>query len=186
MSTKNKHRPLLTAEEVKVLAFIAKQAYSEHLTKPPYSPDDPTNPARGLPLHVENALLSVLQKLSVLEAKIANHAIKPAYTTAPPAPPTPSIEESLGMEVEYTTLKTPITTLVPSPEGYGSKEEYWEACYQKFLIDPTSMSLAEIAAAQEWRYLEGIMSTEEAEAFEAKTMEIGDASAAEGDNTTNG
>ena len=66
--------------------------------------------------------------------------------------------DSVGQE-SYQTLDQ-IT-----PNG-GDKEIYWERCFEKWAENEDSCTTEEIAAAHEWRYLCGLMSTEEVEEFE--------------------
>jgi len=93
--------------------------------------------------------IEVISTLSPFLAKIENEGIVAAYTVAPPKP---SIEESLGM-------------VAPTP--FLTKEEGWEYCYNKYLLDPTLCSMVEINAAREHMYLEGLMSKEEVAEFES-------------------
>lgn len=90
---------------------------------------------------------SVLGILSPFLAKVEAGAIIPAYVSSERV----SILESLG----GTSVETVMT-----------KEQYWEACYTKYLSFPNDCSIKEIGAAKEWKYLNGLMSEEELEAFE--------------------
>lgn len=59
-----------------------------------------------------------------------------------------SLEEKLGMETSLT------------------KEQLWERCYQKQQQTPNLCSLLELAQANEWAYLNGLLSPADTLAFE--------------------
>lgn len=114
--------------------------------------------------------LSSIELISILApfaAKIENAGITAAYTTAPPKK---SLEESLGMSVSTPApaqeLQATATHYMLDGAYFVNKEEYWEACYHKFLNSPSSCTLQELQAAREHKYLEGLMSPEEMVEFE--------------------
>lgn len=94
--------------------------------------------------------LAIVGIVSPFLAKIEAGAINPAYTESGKT----SLLESLG---------------APAPENSKpeqSKEKYWKACYEKVIADPLSATIVEINAANEHRYLNGLMSIEEVQEFE--------------------
>lgn len=95
----------------------------------------------------------VLATLAPFKAKIDAQGITPAYTTTPKA----DLLTELGGISASTNL--PVDTTL-------DKEDYWEECYVKFCQRPTECSLAEVDAANEYRYLNDIMTEEEEAAFE--------------------
>ena len=95
--------------------------------------------------------ISLIGTLAPFLAKIENEGITAAYTMAPPRVARDSLE-ALGFTA--------------SVDVDLSKEEYWELCYKKHAISPKDCSLQEINAAQEHRYLNGLMTAEEAIRFE--------------------
>ena len=121
-----KYRPSLAPEEVTYLTSILRKEFIE----------------------TDSSLaVTLLQKFSVLETKIANNAIIPSHTEKPKV----SLIEQLGGK---------------QPSMQDTKEEYWAACYAKYKLDRDSCSLQEINAAKEHMYLNDLMSPEEIEAFE--------------------
>jgi len=109
---------------------------------------------------ISSESISVIGVLAPFQAKIQNDAIAEAYTVAPPKP---SLEESLGLEV-------PATTPSSSTPPRVSKEEYWHLCHTKYTLSPESCTLTEIQAAREHAYLHELMSPEEVEAFEREHL----------------
>lgn len=97
--------------------------------------------------------------LAPFKAKIDSLSITAAYTTSPKE----TIEEKLGMDA------TPAPTSAYMLDGtyYTTKELYWQACYYKAVKSPQSVTLWEVKMANEYRYLNGLMSPEEISRFEA-------------------
>ena len=50
-----------------------------------------------------------------------------------------------------------------------TKEDYWEQCYNRWLINPALLSLKEIQASNEHRYLNSLMTPEEVTVFETNS-----------------
>lgn len=123
-----KYRPVLTAEEIARLLALTKAATI-----------------------LDAISYNIIHKLSVLQTKIDNLAIMPAYTTSPKK----SLMEQLG-EVEPNTFTADNAT----------KEQLWKKCYNKYIVSPTDCNLVEIQGAKEHMYLKGMMSDTEAKAFE--------------------
>lgn len=99
--------------------------------------------------------LSLITVLAPFKAKIDNEGLVPAYSATPRS----SLLEQLSSNLEDDKV---------SLEA-GDKEAYWEQCYLKMQkLGITSCSLAEIQAANEYRYLNDLMSEEEVAAFELK------------------
>ncbi len=97
--------------------------------------------------------IEVIGKLAPFQAKIENAGIVPAYTLAEPRA---SLLESIGGEIASTNKP---------------KEVYWEECYDKFFKHGAAKcSLDEIAAAQEHRYINELMSPEELAVFEERFL----------------
>tara|TARA_R110000803_G_scaffold209779_1_gene280035 strand:- start:281 stop:697 length:417 start_codon:yes stop_codon:yes gene_type:complete len=111
--------------------------------------------AKGSPMTDTN--ISLIGSLSPFFAKIQNKAVTAAYSTT---------EKSSKFSIE--SLGGSATGLDLAP-NVGDKEEYWERCYNQWLITPTEMSLNGIEAANEHRYLHGLMTPEEQTAFETGT-----------------
>ena len=88
--------------------------------------------------------LHILRYLEAYVLKINHGVVSVAHTTAP------SIEQKLGFD--------PINP--PSVQLTG------EAAYHKQLINPTTCTPHEIAAAMEWRYRNNLMSEEEERRYE--------------------
>tara|TARA_R110000803_G_scaffold207182_1_gene274960 strand:+ start:4344 stop:4775 length:432 start_codon:yes stop_codon:yes gene_type:complete len=106
---------------------------------------------------MSSASISILGSLSPFFAKIQNKAVNAAYSTT---------EKSSKFSIESLGGSATGPDLAPN---VGDKEEYWERCYNQWLIDPTSLSLNGIEAANEHRYLHGIMTPEEQASFETGT-----------------
>ena len=104
------------------------------------------------PMTVES--YDIIRVLSSFQNKIANDAIAPAYI-ATNKPASTSLE-ALGGDSIASIDK----------ESYPTKEVYWEVCYNKYKLNPTSCSLTEIQASQEWRYLNDLMTPEEQAAYD--------------------
>lgn len=100
---------------------------------------------------------SVIAVLDPFLTKIANSSITPAYSIAAKAKAKANSLESLG---EGAASSEAVAA------GTVSKTEYWAQCYQKYISNPSSCTLTEIANAQEHRYLNDMMSPEEIAVFE--------------------
>lgn len=157
-----KYRPSLSAEHIRHILLLAKTE----------------QPA------ISQASMQVIAVLSPFLAKIENEALAVSHT----ASYKPSMLELLG-EDSKEQLDARDTTTIPKdyaatrsydnesgmhatilPEHYADKAAYWHACYQKHLEQPASCTLQEIQAAQEHRYLAGLMTDAEIVAFEAGTL----------------
>ena len=112
---------------------------------------------------ISAASLSLLSTLTPFITKIECRAKVPAYITAGVNDTATATLESLGGNVTPSLEDTVIEEAAKT-----SKEEYWKLCYTKSLNSPETMSLEEILAAKEYKYLEGLMSNEELREFEAE------------------
>lgn len=150
MSSIPKYRPVLSAPLIHHITALAKK-------------DMLASDSLSL-----NRSAELIALLSPFIAKIENAGITAAYTTKPTKP---SLEESLGIEVG-TVARTPQYTL--DGVTYQSKEAYWEACYIKAqelgAEGAAKLSLGEIQAVQEHKYLNSLMSPEEKFAFEKEAF----------------
>jgi len=149
-----RYRPVLSAAEVsyinKLLKNILINSSSQKLI--------PSSRRFGKTTAYNNytMLTALASKFSVLEAKIANKAITPDYTASPLNREQQQLVD-LGEE--------------PSTTGIGNlfdpsihdKEQIWKRAYEKWLEDPIQCSLQEIDDANEYRYLNDLMSPEEVE-----------------------
>jgi hypothetical protein len=99
--------------------------------------------------HPTPARLSLVQKLESFCLKITHGVISSQYE--------PSPRKTILDRLE---LSDPPATLEISPRITG------EAAYQKQLSDPLHCTPKEIAAAMEYRYMEGLMSKEEEQNYE--------------------
>lgn len=105
------------------------------------------------PLTVESK--SLIGSLSPFLAKIEAFSIQEAYTAhSSPAPKTGK-DNNIGVDMSNIT-------------NYATKEGFYEHCYLKFLDTPTLCTLEEIEGAQEWRYLNDLMTPTEVAMFEAE------------------
>ena len=154
----NKHRPVFSSTEVTVLAHILKTAYIHDLSKVPYHPDYPNDHNRAYDKVTQDYLIQLIAKVSTLESKIANNAIKPAYTTKPSK--AVSLLEDLGASADT----------IANVRKEQTKEEYWEQCYNKWSINPTSCTVPELDAVLEHKYLNDLMGAEELACFEAAML----------------
>lgn len=112
------------------------------------------------------ASLDLLATLSPFKAKIDNLAITPSYT---PAPPKPSVTDSLGMDSGH---QSPVTTPADALSLVGlTKEQLWEQCYQAYLTNPANCTAEQIIMAKEHMYLNDLMTPEEEEAYEQSLSE---------------
>ena len=105
---------------------------------------------------ISETSFSLISTLAPFQAKIENDGITPAYTTQPAKPKANSLESLGGLGDG--TGKVYIA-------GYESKEDYWAACYGTFLDNPAGCNLDQINAAQEYRYLNDLMTPEEEAAY---------------------
>lgn len=101
--------------------------------------------------------IAILGILAPFQAKIQNGAMAPAYETTPRQ----STLESLGA-----TSLPALGEYSFQNVRYATKEEYWEACYKVYQLNPTSLTVQEIQAAKEHMYLHSLMSPEEMVEFE--------------------
>jgi len=161
-SQAKKYRPVFSSQEIQVLSHILKTAYIADLGKVPYHPDYPNDHNRGYDKITQDYLIQLIAKVSTLEAKIANNALQPAYTSAPPKDAASTLE-SLGAAPET----------VAAIRGTQTKEQYWEECYLKFLDGAVSCTIPELDAAAEHRYLHDLMTPDELEVFESKMLPVG-------------
>ncbi len=123
-----KYRPSLTAEQILKIIELAK-----------------------LEAPISNTSIQLVSILSSIVAKIENGALVASYV---PAPPKPSLLESLG---------GPTT---PSSTASLSKEQQWELAYNKYSATPLACTATEILEAKEHMYLNDLMSAEEIAEFE--------------------
>ncbi len=157
-TTKHKYRPAFSAEEVEALATILLEAYLTDLKKPPYLDTKPSDSTRAYSPKMQLLHYSLVGKINLLRAKIANSAITPAYTTEPHSKDRIGMLESLGMPEEEIAIAV----------GGKTKEAIWKRCYEKFIDNPASCTVPEIEAAHEHMYLHNLMTSEEVAAFEAR------------------
>lgn len=101
--------------------------------------------------------MSIISVLSPFQAKIANKAIIPAYTTGDAS--RPSLLESLGG-----TSSEELTA------SHANKEDYWKACYDKYVANPASCSLQEIEGYKMYSYINSLMTEKEEQEFELSMM----------------
>lgn len=105
---------------------------------------------------ISDMSISLISSLAPFQAKIENAGIQAAYTTSPRV----SLLDSIGgASSESIPVDRPLL-----------KEDYWEACYNKFLATPIACSLEEIAGAQEHKYLHQLMTPEELAKFEERFL----------------
>tara|TARA_R110000765_G_scaffold26322_2_gene64341 strand:+ start:12073 stop:12597 length:525 start_codon:yes stop_codon:yes gene_type:complete len=142
---KAKYRPVLTAVQIEQILYLAK-------SEQPLS----------------SMSMSLISTLAPFQAKIHNSALTPAYIIADNAKARQAdVMQSLGsLSSLDSTVADPYAISAIKPNGL-SKQQYWEACYNKFKLDPISCSLAEIEASQEHAYLNELMSPKELAAFES-------------------
>jgi hypothetical protein len=157
----NKHRPVLTDTEVEYLSRLLKRSYIDNLTKPPYHPDHPQDPARSYNKVHEDYCLSLMNKFSALAAKIANGIASPAYT---------SKEHSPQEEVLLDLGGTPPVPAY-STGTYANPGERRLAAYNRYMQSASSCNALELADAMEHRFNNDLMSIEEATAYEARMWE---------------
>ena len=113
--------------------------------------------------------LAILGKLATISSRIAVGDDKPAYIADPPISK-PSIYKQLGMpEPQLPALINVVGNKYEdiNPDLYKAKENYWLACYHKYIEQTQDCSPNEILAAQEHKYLNDLMTPEEEVAFEA-------------------
>lgn len=109
---------------------------------------------------ISEASFQLIAQLAPFAAKIDAAAITPAYSTTPRV----SLLESLG-ESNITASSAASSN---SQANYQSKEELWEAAYNKVQsLGAASCTLQELRDSQEYAYLNDLMSSEELAAFEA-------------------
>jgi len=158
MTALNKYRPSLTAKQIQHIVSLAKR-------------EQP----------ISNNSLSLLSVLSPFLAKIENAGIMPAYTLAPTTHSKASLASSaftlssLGLDSLDKVMEASKLSIAPNSEladsrpledASLSKQEQWEACFIKYVEDIDACTLPELQGAQEWRYLNDLMSPEEMAAFE--------------------
>lgn len=132
-----KYRPVLPAHLITHILNLAKQDIANGATN--------------------GNSLELISILAPFQAKVDNLGITPAYTTSPKQ----SVEELLGMEAPTPTVYT------LDDRKFLIKEDYWKACYQKLINSGAQgLTLREIQAADEYRYLHDLMSPEEMVEFE--------------------
>ena len=102
------------------------------------------------PISDESA--KVIGVLAPFQAKIDNSAIVPAYETTVKQ----SLLESLGGVAPGSSFPVP------------SKEQIWEAAYNKWLENPADCTLKELEYVDEHRYLNDLMESDEIEKFEGR------------------
>ncbi len=157
---KHKYRPAFSAEEVEALATILLEAYLTDLKKPPYLDTKPSDSTRAYSPKMQLLHYSLVGKINLLRAKIANSAITPAYTTEPHSKDRIGMLESLGMPEEEIAIAVNAAT----------KENLWALCYKKYIHDMASCTYAETEAAYEHMYLHNLLTDREVAIFEAKDM----------------
>jgi hypothetical protein len=142
MNPAAKYRPVLTAVQIEQILYLAK-------SEQPLS----------------SMSMSLISTLSPFQAKIQNAAMAPAYTVGASKPSEADVMQSLGVA----PADNRVVGNIHAPIDWSgmSKQEYWEACYNKFNASPVSCNLDEIAASQEHAYLNDLMSSAELAAFEA-------------------
>lgn len=162
MAKQTKYRPSLTAEQVRYIVSICKTTVP--MTELPYS---------------------LIQVLDPFLTKIGNKSIIPSHIKEN-KPKANSMMALVGGDTCTNLQTTDVsrnTDLIQSvseaildcniidPNSFGSKMEYWEACYKKYQSNPASCNLEEITNSQEHRYLEKLMSPEEVAAFEKQQFQ---------------
>lgn len=99
--------------------------------------------------------LSIVGIVAPFLAKISAGAMTPAYTESAPKV---SLLESLGGSDPNDSASKVKYEL--------SKEAYWTLCYSKYSFTPEKCTILEIQAANEYKYLHGLMNAEEVQDFE--------------------
>jgi len=136
-----KYRPVLTSLQITHILHLAKAE----------------NPLSDLSL-------SVVSTLSVFQTKIENAAVLPAYSSILS---TATKEEKQLLDLGGTPIESASTALVEYREQL-TKEESWELCYAKYLLNPDSCSIDELEAAMEHMYLHDLMTPAQEAAYENK------------------
>lgn len=134
----SKYRPSLTASQIRHILALSK-------------------------LNMSQESIGIIKTLAPFEAKIANNAIDPSFTTIPSL----SIEDSLGMASPLSPQGHQPTTTTTTPTI--DKVAYNLKCYEKSINDMTKMSLSDIACAKEHMYVNDLMTSVEEEAYELNT-----------------
>ena len=97
--------------------------------------------------------VALIRYLETFAIKINHGTIQPNLTLQPPKP---TLEQSLGFGPSPAeSLNVPVV----------SKETLQANAYQKYLNNPASCSPKEIELAIEYKYLQGLMSPEEEDAY---------------------
>jgi hypothetical protein len=178
MSTKtkqDKYRPVLTEQQISYILAITKKDIVQCSTS--------------------SVGYTVLASLAPFQAKIAAKAISAAYAIQAPlsaAEKQQQLLDSLGgsnpASTVASTVANTVNTAISTPtlantatpsyaieellvEEYASKEDYWAACYYKLTDDANGIAgctLREIEAANEYRYINDMMSPEEEANWENK------------------
>ena len=142
MAKQVKYRPSLTA--IQVSYIVATFKASQPMTEEAYS---------------------IIATLDPFLTKIGNSSIAPSHIAQ--NKPVANSLDALGAYTDVSKLPIPIdSNETINPADYSDKVSYWEACYTKYTASPASCSLIEITNAQEYKYLEGLMTEEEVVAFE--------------------
>jgi hypothetical protein len=140
-NNKAKYRPVLTAIQIEHILYLAK-------SEQPLS----------------SMSMSLISTLAPFQAKIQNAAMTPAYILVAPKPNEADVMASLGAGAPDRVVGNIHTSI----DWSGlSKQEYWEACYDKFTANPVTCNLSEIEASKEHAYLNELMSVSELAEFEA-------------------
>jgi hypothetical protein len=162
-ATKHKYRPAFSEEEVEALATILLEAYLIDIKKPSYLPDQPANSKRAFSPEMRLTHHRLIGKINTLRSKIANNALSPAY----------SISKAMDAKVETLKSLGAPADQIAQLDGTATKEDYWARCYDKYITADTylSLTISELEAAQEHRYLNDLMTAEEMVAHERKDID---------------
>lgn len=104
--------------------------------------------------------ISIIGTLAPFQAKIVNSGIVAAYTTSPNSANTP---------ISLASLEATVSNSDNNDIAEANKELYWKQCYDMLIAEGIgSLSLAEIDAANEYKYINDLMSPEEQADFESE------------------
>lgn len=120
-----------------------------------------------------SASLEIAAILSRMEWQIKNGGLQPAYNETPRE----SLAESLGFEIVPNPHMPPQTiALVQNDKitgvitNIGSIPALQEALYQKWIEDPTALSVTDIAIVRQYRYENNKMTMDEEKLFEKEVL----------------
>lgn len=110
-----------------------------------------TDIMREEPVDVDFSI-SLLSVLAPFEAKVQNEGVVAAYINKPTS--SEKLLDSLGEGAKELLFNG------------RTKEEYWEECYNKYILTPDACSLQELHGAREHMYLNSLMTPQQVTEFE--------------------